>query len=248
MAQLSSTLKDLRRLRDDLWEENKAKRNQILATYYNRLAPGVKDSIVFSHGNATYREKTFPQFIKLIDKRNIAWRVTYTGGDDNAMLAKAANEMLWLVESKAKRFMQSGKYLNSMALFMREIGDPQWQAITGGAVTERLLPDRAVVRLAATAEYSNTLEITKAGGVLYFIARQLRSRFGPTINVNYKYVGGGKMGYQGGSFPVIDIGFVGNLRRKRMVTPGRYSDRRRGGSPRRSRRTRGYAQVKMRSS
>lgn len=244
----SEAVRNLRKLRDQLFEENKAKRNQILANYYNALAPGVQENITFVHGKRVYREKTFPQFIQLIDNRSIFLPIRYSGGDDNSLLAKAANEMRSSVESKARSFRDTGKYLNSMSLFMREIGDPQWQALTGGQVTENILPKRAAVRLIPIVEYANTLEITKMGGVLYFVAKNMRTRYRGRLSVNFSYVHGNKIGMRGGSFPYIEIGFDGNVDEFRLRRPGQNSDRKSTKSRRATRSRRGYAQVKMRSS
>jgi hypothetical protein len=111
-------------------------------------------------------------------------------------------------------------------MFAREVGTSQLYLVQNRVRAEQL-PDRAVISIVAMVEYASTLEARGvAGGLLYYAARKMRTRYGRQLAIKYDYVSGKTFGMAGGTFPRIQIAFYGNLRPS-MQRPGRTSRRRR---------------------
>jgi hypothetical protein len=203
-------------------------RNDIVRSYYNRMSPGVQDSLTYSHGSQVYRDKTLDQFFNLINKRPLRLPIKFTGGDDNALLARAANEMYSMVYARSLTVMDTGEHINSLNLYIREVGGKALINMTSGGISENMLPDRAIVSVVPTVAYASTLESRGViGGLLYFAARQLRSKYGSQLAVKYDYISGKSIfDGSGGTFPRLQIGHFGNLK-PGLKTPGRSTKKKR---------------------
>lgn len=212
-------------------------RNRVVRAYHNRLTPPVQESITYLHGSQVYPNKTLETFFNLIDKRPFHLPIHFAGGDDNDLLARAANDLSNMVYTRALAFKASGRHLASLNMYIREVGGSALINLNTGNVSAEMLPERAVISIVPVVDYANTLEARAAmGGILYHVARRFRGKYGKQIAVKFGYIGGQRIGEPGGSFPRIQIGHYGNLKPK-MTRPGQSAKR----GARRGRR--GYAQV-----
>ena len=236
MATVAQNLNVIRGAVVNLNAQTRKGRNDSLRDYYSHLTPAIQSSLTYSHGSQVYRDKTLGTFLDLINKRPVHMPVKFIGGDDNQLLAQAANDMSNLVYTRASTVRDTGQHVFSLTMYQRAVGQKTWHLIPG-RVTASSLPERAIVSILAPVSYASTLEARGvAQGILYYAAKQLRSRYGKQLAVKYDYVSGASFGMGGGTFPRIQIGHYGNLRPK-FQTPGRTAKRR----------SRGYAQVKGRS-
>jgi hypothetical protein len=228
MSELSQNITAVRNAVIDLNVQSRQGRNAVVRDYYNKLTPGVQESLTFSHGTQVYQKKTLDQFFKLIKNRSIKTPIKFNGGDDNALLARAANEMYSMVYARSMTVMDTGKHLNSLNMYIREVGGKALLNITSGGISEGQLPDRAIVSIVPTVAYASTLESRGViGGLLYFAAKQLRSKYGSTLAVKYDYISGKNIGEGGGgTFPRVQIGHFGNLK-PGLKTPGRSTKKKR---------------------
>jgi hypothetical protein len=229
MATVQQNLRVIQRAVNETSVEAMIGRNRVVRNYYHRLSPSVQDNITFMHGTQTYRDKTLERFFSLITRRslkNIRIPISFVGGDDNAFLAMAANDLSNQVYSQALKHRDSGAHLASLNMFIREVGGPALLNLQSGKVTDSILPDRAVISIVPVIEYANALEYHTMSGILYHVAQKFRRKYSRRLAVRYDYVGGGKIGAGGGSFPRIQIGFYGNLR-SRIKRPGGSLRRRR---------------------
>ncbi|MDJ0792260.1 MAG: hypothetical protein QNJ71_10225 [Acidimicrobiia bacterium] len=200
-------------------------RNDKVRRYHMNLDDSVKDSLVYRHGSAQYKDKRLEEFFNLINKRPVHLPIHFAGGDDNKFLAQAAGDLFDAVFNKALQYKNTGEHLASVTTYIREVGGQAQIEVLTGRVTESMLPDRAVVSVVAKTDYANTLEVTQQGGILYHVARQFRKRYGQQLAVKYDYVSGKKLGLGGGTFPRIQIAHYGNLRPS-LKRPGRSRRRR----------------------
>ena len=222
MATVAQNVKVIRNAVVELNTETRMGRNAALRDYHSHLNPGIQDDITYSHGSQVYRDKSLNTFLNLINKRPIHLPVKFTGGDDNQLLAQAANRMSDMVYSRSMTVRDTGEHLFSLTMYQREVGKKTWHLIPG-RVTASALPDRAVVSIVAMTPYASTLEARgAAGGLLYYAAKQLRSQYGSQLAVKYDYMG---MPGGNGTFPRIQIGAYGNLR-PGLKTPGRTAKKR----------------------
>ena len=236
--QLRQNLQAIQIAVDGATRQAKDGRNRVIANYYAGISPGVRENLTFTHGTQVYRNKTLPQFFRLIDKRSIKLKIRFIGGDDNTVLARAANDISNMVYARAMTVRRTGTHLASLTMFAREVGFRRL-ALVNGALNPRLMPERTVISIVATTEYASTLEARGiVGGILYHVAKEARAKYRSQLAVKYDYVSGRDFGLGGGTFPRIQIAHYGNLRGG-FVTPGR------GG--RSGRRRKGYAQAKGRS-
>lgn len=195
-------------------------RNDVLREYHSHLSPGIQKSLTYAHGTQTYRDKTLGTFLDLINKRPIHMPVKFIGGDDNVLLARAASDMSNLVYARAGMFRDTGQHQFSLSMYQREVGRKAWHLITGKPKASTM-PDRAIISILAPVSYASTLEARGATqGILYYAAKQLRSRYGSQLAVKYDYVSGKSFGMGGGTFPRIQIAHYGNLK-ARFQRPGR---------------------------
>ena len=214
-------------------------RNQVVRDYHNKLPASVKDGLVYSHGSASFQNRTLNQFFEAIKKRPLTLPIRFTGGDPNNILAAAANDISNKVFQRAHPYIDTGTHLKNIHMFVREIGSPLMSKVQG-RVQGHTLPRRAVISIVAMTEYASTLEYRGVwGSILYHAAWYAKEKWGDQVNIRYDYVSGKKFGAAGGTFPRIQIGFEGNIRRRKATIqrPGITARRKR----------RGYAQVKGRS-
>lgn len=195
-------------------------RNAVLMDYHSGISPGVRDDLLYIHGSQAYKDKKLPQFLNLINKRPIGLPIRFIGGDDNARLAMVAAELSDMVATRALTVKDTGYHSLSLTMFAREIGRRYYALIPSGPINPRLLPDRSVISVVALTEYANTLEMTTAGGILYFVAQQIKRRYGSELAVKFDYISGAKLGGKGGTYPRVQIGFYGN-ERSRITRRGR---------------------------
>ena len=191
-------------------------RNNFIRRYHRPLDKSVKDSLIYGHGSAVYRSRNLEEFFNLINKRPVHLPVHFLGGDDNAFLAMAANDLSNMVYARAMRFWDTGRHANSLTLFIREVGGRASIHLDSGKVAEGMLPDRAVISVVALTEYANTLEAhffrSTEGAILHHVAREFQAKYRRRLAVKYDYVSGTRIGERGGTFPRIQIGLYGNLR------------------------------------
>lgn len=215
-----------------------AGRNDALRDYHGHITPEVREDLTYAHSTQIYANKTLGQFLELINKRPIHMPVKFLGGgDDNALLAKAANAISNIVYQRALAYRDTGRHLNSLNVYIREVGGSALIHLQTGKVSKELLPDRAIVSIVPVVEYANTLESRGvAQGILYYAAKQARAMYGQALAIKFDYISGPRIGENSGTFPRIQIGHFGNLK------PGLKAP----GSSGRRRRRRGYAQAKGR--
>jgi len=226
MSEVQRNLKSFRNSVVQLNTATREGRNAALRDYHSHLSPSVQKNLTYSHGSQIYRDKTLGQFLNLINKRPIHMPVRFLGGDDNVLLARAANDMLNIAYQEALSISDTGAHLNSLTAFVREVGFQQ-HALVPGRVTASMLPERAIVSIVAVIPYGSTLEITgNAQGILYYAAKRLRSKYRNKLAVKFDYVSGGRIGgqRQAGTFPRIQIAHFGNLK-PRMQRPGKTAKR-----------------------
>lgn len=204
------------------------------------LKPNQRKHMSFKQGSRVYKKQTPESFLKLIRTQPLMTAIEVLGADDNRLLAVQANRAINIISTYALGHRETGAHMESLTVFIRAVGARNAKEHRG-VITARDLPDRAVISIVPIIKYASALESMlyagSVGGLMYMAAKAIERGTNKQIAVKYDYVAGERVGENGGTFPRIELGFHGNVKR-RFKTPG--SRAKRAG--------RTYAQAKGRSS
>ena len=174
-------------------------------------------------GSKLYKKVSPKRYLELTRSKPLFRKVTVLEKDDNRVLAVIANRAVMRVSQLALRIRDTGRHMDSITVFIRNVGDTMSREHRG-AIRASDLPERAVVQIVPIVEYASALEshfYSWAGeGILHQAAREARTANRSRLAVRYDYIAGTRVGERGGTFPRLSLGFYGNLRPS-IKTPGR---------------------------
>lgn len=185
------------------------------------LKANQRKSLDILYGSQPYKKMSPEKYLKLTRNKPLFRKVTVLGKDDNRLLAVIANRIISSVYQYAMGHIDSGDHFNSIAVFVRGVGDTSAREHRG-LITATMLPDRAVISIVPIIKYASPLESilhrTGQGGIMYQAAKDAQRSYKTKLAVKYDYVAGERVGERGGTFPRLTIGLYGNVR-PRMKTP-----------------------------
>jgi hypothetical protein len=182
-----------------------------------------KQELNILQGSKLYKNVTPSRYLHLTRNRPLFRKVMVLGKDDNRILAVIANRVVSRVAQLALGHRDTGEHMDSIAVFIREVGETHSREHRG-FIRAADLPDRAVVQIVPIVKYASALESILYGfegeGIVHQAAKEARRRHRTNIAVRYDYIDGVRLGENGGTFPRLSMGFYGNLR-PALKTPGR---------------------------
>ena len=227
MSRVTSVRNAAMAIAQDLDDEMHEGWHSVFTDELSGLKPEQRKEMKIKYGSRLYKKVSPEKYLKLTRKLPLFRKVEVLGADDNRLLAVIANRIISSVYQYALRHRDSGDHMESVVVFIREVGAKSAKEYRG-AITANMLPDRAVIQIVPVIKYASALESmllnNGSGGVLYQAAKDAQRSHKDKLAIRYDYVSGARIGEGGGTFPRLTIGFYGNVR-PQMKRPGRGKKR-----------------------
>ena len=223
MSTVTSTRKIAQAIAQDLDDEMYEGWGDVFLSELKGLKVEQRKSLNIKHGTRLYKKVTPESYLKMTRRQPLFRPVSILGKDDNRLLAVIANRIISSVYQYALQHRASGDHMDSIVVFIRAVGAKSAKEHRG-AITEKMLPSRAVIQIVPVIKYGSALESmllnNGSGGIMYQAAKDARRTYKDKVAIRYDYVSGARIGEGGGTFPRLTVAFYGNSYPS-MKTPGR---------------------------